>query len=275
MRFGEARGSIVDILQKIDLLQSQIEVYIAQEVREMFETDAKFTYSLEEIQKKKDEVFAWLDEVSKATKHLQDKLGTLKGLTSEEISELRSLFESLIMKIGYDKRFSDFVNMLRASVQDFDKYLIRIGSEGDRIRFSKEKKEELVFPKEILENLPTEVKKTIEGVILNYEHDFPEFCFWGMRKALIDAIRLRFIKDRKEKMLYDEKGNPYSLPKWIELVKQETYISAEQAKNLEKVKVFGDSASHDYMTSLHKKEVPSILFWLRLALSRMFYKEEK
>jgi hypothetical protein len=135
-----------------------------------------------------------------------------------------------------------------------------------------EKKEELDLPEEIFKKLPREVQKTIEGIKLNYEKNFPEFCFWGMRKALIDGIRIRFKKDGKENMLYDEQGRAYRLSKWIELAKQERYINTTIANKLrEEVKVFGDVASHDYMVDLQKDEVPSIFRHLRLALARMYY----
>jgi hypothetical protein len=135
--------------------------------------------------------------------------------------------------------------------------------------------EKLDFPAEVLNTLPAVVKKTVEGIMFNYEHDFPDFCFLGMRKALIDSIRIRFQRDQKETLLYDAVGNAYGLPKWIELAKQERYINRKMADNLTaRVKVFGDVASHDYMANLQKEEVPSIFVLLRIALSRMFYSEE-
>jgi hypothetical protein len=138
--------------------------------------------------------------------------------------------------------------------------------------WAEQKTEELVFPTEVLEKLPSEVKKTVEGVMFNYRNDYPTFCFWGMRTALIDAIRIRFKRDRKEDKLYDDAGNAFKLPKWIELAKQEKYISATNAGSLTKeVKVFGDIASHDYMVGLHREEVPSIFKHLRLALGRMYH----
>jgi hypothetical protein len=133
----------------------------------------------------------------------------------------------------------------------------------------------LIFPSEVLESLPTVVKKTIEGIIFNYEHDFPDFCFLGMRKALIDAIRIRFQRAREEALLYDKKGDAFKLAKWIELAKQRKFISRTEASNLnEIVKVFGDTASHDYMANLQKDEVPSVFTCLRMALGTMYYPEE-
>jgi hypothetical protein len=134
--------------------------------------------------------------------------------------------------------------------------------------------EKLDFPAEILNVLPIVVRKTIEGILFNYEHDFADFCFLGMRKALIDSIRIRFQMDRKEDLLYDDEGNAYNLPKWIELAKQRKYISASNARDLTgRVKIFGDVANHDYMANLQKEEVPTTFTILRIALSRMFYSQ--
>ena len=133
----------------------------------------------------------------------------------------------------------------------------------------------LEFPSDILERLPQVVKKTIEGVIFNYEHDFPDFCFLGMRKTLIDAIRIRFLMDEKVELLYNKNGDAYKLEKWIDLAKQQRYVSRTEANDLKaKVKVFGDTASHDYMVDLHKEEVPQVFTCLRMTLSRMYYQEK-
>jgi len=135
--------------------------------------------------------------------------------------------------------------------------------------------EKLNFPNGILEKLPPEVGKTIEGVMLNYQNDYPRFCFGGMRTALIDAIRIRFIRDGKKNELYDQNQRPYKLSKWIELAKKEGYISSNSADFLKRqAKVFGDISLHDFMADLHKKEVPSIFTQLRMALARMYYKEK-
>jgi len=145
---------------------------------------------------------------------------------------------------------------------------VKTATEGnDRIQF---------IPEEILDCLPTEVRRTIEGIHYNYEGKFTDFCFMGMRKALIDSIRIRFRKDKKEHILYDKNGNAYKLPKWIELAKQEKYVSSSSAKDLtDQVRVFGDTASHDFMANLQLKEVPSVMISLRMALSRMFYENRK
>lgn len=133
----------------------------------------------------------------------------------------------------------------------------------------------LEIPSDILERLPQVVRRSLKGIIFNYEHDFPDFCFLGMRKILIDAIRIRFQKDRIVNLLYDANGDAHKLEKWIDLAKQHTYISRTEASNLKaQVKVFGDTAAHDYMADLHNEEVPPVFTYLRMALSRMYYNEE-
>jgi len=135
---------------------------------------------------------------------------------------------------------------------------------------------ELVFPLEVLDKLPNEVRRLIEGIRLTFEHDFPDFCFMGIRKALSIGIDIRFRRDRKYAMLCDSKAEPYGLPRKIELAKQQGYLSSSLAKKLRKeAKVFGDVASHDYMIELKKEDVPSIFKLLRLALDRMYYESEK
>jgi hypothetical protein len=158
------------------------------------------------------------------------------------------------------------------TIQQYNALAEQVGAIAQSINVSQKPLDKLECPAEVLVTLPGVVKKTVEGVISNYENDFPDFCFWGMRKALIDAIRIRFQKDQKEGLLYDTAGNAYDLPKWIALAKQQRFISnPEAAALLEKVKVFGDTASYDYMANLQKTEVPGIFTCLRMALARMYY----
>jgi hypothetical protein len=161
------------------------------------------------------------------------------------------------------------------TIQQHNALAEQVGVIAKNINVSQKPLDKLECPAEVLVTLPGVVKKTIEGVISNYDNNFPDFCFWGMRKALTDAIRIRFQRDQKESLLYDAAGNAYDLPKWIELAKQQRFISnTEAAALLEKVKVFGDTASHDYMANLQKTEVPGIFTCLRMALARMYYPKD-
>lgn len=175
-----------------------------------------------------------------------------------------------MFKTAYKVPSSDFV-----SKQLYEELVGRVQKIESKLTLY-EKQEELIFPSKVLKRLPKEVRKTIEGVMFNYKNGFPDFCFMGMRKALIDAIRIRFRKDGKEHVLYNKNGDAFKLPKWIEFAKQERYISKANARNLNNiVRVFGDTANHDFMADLQKEEVPLVFTNLRIALSRMYYEEKK
>ena len=138
-----------------------------------------------------------------------------------------------------------------------------------------ESEPELLMPKELFGRLPHEIRKTIKGVQLCYKHDHADFCLMGIRKVLSTSIHIRFKKDGRERELYDGSGEPFKLPKWIELAKQNGLISASLAKKLtNEVKVFGDVGSHDYMITFYKEDVSSTFKLLRLALDRMYPRED-
>lgn len=175
---------------------------------------------------------------------------------------------------GFTVDFNEKLIEMRIAIGQLNAYLDAF--ETERVEADTSTCEELLVPNEVLDSLPREVGRTIKGVCHNYRGGFIDFCFWGMRKALIDAIRIRFTRDRKEKMLYDKERTPYSLSRWIELATQQGYISSHIAKDLNsQVKVFGDVASHDYMANLQKEEVRPVMTSLRMTLSRMYYQKNQ
>lgn len=208
-----------------------------------------------------------------------EKRGKKKSLFSMSMRTLHHITRTYFGKSGQTP-FKLGLSCEREITEEGEKRIFRVleertqKSETEVGVLKRKREEELVFPIEILEKIPLQVRRTVEGIEFNYQNNFPDFCFWGMRKALIDAIRIRFIKGGKVNKLYDDKGNAHKLLKWIEYAKQERYINPYMARNLSKeVKVFGDAVSHDYMTDLQKEEVPPIFKHLRLALARMYYKE--
>ena len=161
---------------------------------------------------------------------------------------------------------------------EFEGLRVKVGELEKIVKEGKVKQvttlEELPFPPEALDKLPKPLKRVVEGIKMNFEFDFPDFCCMGMRKALSIGIDIRFEKDGKYNKLFDSGGDSYNLPKRIELAKQEKYISSSLATKLRKeAKVFGDVALHDHRIDLKKEEVPSIFKLLRLALERMYYEE--
>lgn len=123
-----ARGYISGICDLSDLLKKQITAYITQSLLPVFESDAKLSYSLKEVEKKKDEVFEWLNEITQKTKQFQKTLSTTK-----DPKEIFDDFNKLLEKVCYDQRLSDFVNTLRVIVQEFEIY--RASKPMDKLTF--------------------------------------------------------------------------------------------------------------------------------------------
>ena len=135
---------------------------------------------------------------------------------------------------------------------------------------------ELSIPEKVRKRVPKEVQVTLEGVRLCYQHGHADFCFMGLRKALSTAIHIRFKQAGKEAELYDINDEPYSLTKWIELAKQNGFLSATVAKQLAKeLKFIGDISAHDYRVDFQREDVPSVFRLLRVALDRMYSEKEK
>jgi uncharacterized protein (TIGR02391 family) len=116
-RFYEALGYSGIIFELIDALEKQIEMFMTQNILAIYETGAKLSYSLEEIQRKKNEVYKWLSEITQMTKQLQNEISN----TIDEMEILRT-YEEFIKKVGHDQRFSDFTNTLKVTVIEFEGY---------------------------------------------------------------------------------------------------------------------------------------------------------
>lgn len=114
-RFSEAAAHIRKICELDDLLKKQIKLHMTHEVLPVFETGAKLSYSLEEVERNKDEVFEWLSEIKPIAKRLQKELIEYK----KDPEVVYHDFHSLLEKICLDQSFTDFVNTLRFLVSEF------------------------------------------------------------------------------------------------------------------------------------------------------------
>lgn len=116
MQFNEAAGAIFKIYELGDVLEKQIRIHVTQEILPIFETEAKLSYSLEEVERKRDAVFKWLSEVKHLAKQLQNKLRAYK----KDPEKIYHDFDRLHEKICCDLSLMDFVNTLRFLVSEFE-----------------------------------------------------------------------------------------------------------------------------------------------------------
>ncbi len=91
-----------------------------------------------------------------------------------------------------------------------------------------------------------------------------------LRKALQNAIVLRFESEGVGDQVLRSNGDALPLPQLLEKAQESRLISSQQAKELLKVKWLGDTAAHSYANAVVREDVDGILLMIRLALERIF-----
>lgn len=111
--FDEAKGRTQTISELISMYRKSIESYINLSIGTIFKTNMEFSFSLDYVQKEKDKVFTWFDEISQ---HIQELRRNLSSRYYEGIIRSQGL---LLSKIGTDQCFPDFVNTLRTLQSEY------------------------------------------------------------------------------------------------------------------------------------------------------------
>lgn len=126
----------------------------------------------------------------------------------------------------------------------------------------------LHFPEHVEEVTPKEVLDIVIAIQKCYRYDIPEACPGLLRKALFSAIKIKFYMKEQKDELYDTEGNRKS--NWIDITKKKGYLSQELAKQLKRVKVFGDIGVHDEKIKFDKAEVADAFSLLRYIIEHMY-----
>jgi uncharacterized protein (UPF0128 family) len=129
---------------------------------------------------------------------------------------------------------------------------------------------ENLIPNEVILELPKAIQPIIYEINGCYNDGYYMACSVMCRKALEAAIYLKFEKEGKENELRKDLDNYMKLPKKIELAKQNRYITPQLAKELSKIKLFGDVAAHNLKITLNKEDLKQNIPTLRLALEEIF-----
>lgn len=121
-QFFHASGSLVTIFELCDLLTNNIKLYITQNVMEFYESDAKLSYSFEEVENKKRKSFKWLNEIRVSANVLKENISKkydisdvykFKGMIYESFINLQNI-------ICDDRRFPEFANIMRSLVTEYE-----------------------------------------------------------------------------------------------------------------------------------------------------------
>ncbi len=126
------------------------------------------------------------------------------------------------------------------------------------------------FPHAIVEKLPASVRSSIEQAAECYRTGMFEPCAVMLRKAIQNAIVLRFEMEGVVNRVLLANGDVLPLPKLLEKAQEARLISSQQGRELMKVKWLGDTAAHSYSNTITREDVDGVLLIARLSLERIF-----
>jgi len=126
------------------------------------------------------------------------------------------------------------------------------------------------FPSSVVEKLPQAVKKSIEQAAECYRQGMFEPCAVMLRKAVQNAIVLRFEAEGVGSQVFLPNGDVLPIPHLLEKARDARLISSQQAKELMRVKWLGDTAAHSYVNTITKEDIDGLLLIIRLSLERVF-----
>jgi hypothetical protein len=128
--------------------------------------------------------------------------------------------------------------------------------------------ERLYLPEHVEEVTPPEISPIIRDVQKCYELGVPNACPPLLRKALLSAIKIKFYKNGRKDLIFDNDGNRRK--DWIGIAKRESYLSPELAKQLKSFRIFGDTGAHDEIIRFDNVEVAGMFNLIRLVIERFF-----
>lgn len=128
--------------------------------------------------------------------------------------------------------------------------------------------ERLYLPEHVEKVTPPEISPIIRDVQKCYESGVPNACPPLLRKALLSAIKIKFYKNGRKNLIFDNDGNRRK--DWIGIAKRENYLSPELAKQLRSFRIFGDTSAHDEIIRFDNVEVAEMFRLVQLVIERFF-----
>jgi hypothetical protein len=127
--------------------------------------------------------------------------------------------------------------------------------------------ETLYLPKDVEEVTPPGILFIVRDVQKCYEHGVPNACPPLLRKALLSAIKIKFYRNSRKDLIFDNDGNRRK--DWIGIAKRENYLSPELAKELRSFRIFGDTGAHDEIIRFDDVEVDGMFKLIRLVIEHL------
>ena len=226
---------------------------------------------------------AWLDSSREA------QLERLEGVYSEWFQRSKKFLQTIAVKPDNGKTisgkslarsFSKTSNYVRSETQlrHGIQYLNNTKLKNPYIpvikpkvkRKSRKVPEKVPFyPDKIVNKLPEPIRKSIEEARECYARGLYTSCAVMLRKALENAIVMRFELEGHTNLILRGDQRVITLPKLLTKAQECRLIIPQYRNELLKVKLLGDAAAHSHANEITKEDIDSILLGHRLALERI------
>lgn len=226
---------------------------------------------------------AWLDSSREA------QLERLKGVYDEWFLRSKSFLKSIEVKPDNGKAISgkslarSFIKTsnyvkLETRIKHGIQYLNNAKLKNPHMPIPKPKvkkeqkkmpKKVAFYPDKIVNKLPEPIRKSIEEAQECYGRGLYTSCAVMLRKALENAIVMRFELEGHTNLIIQSDSRVIPLPKLLARAQECRLIIPQYYKELMKVKLLGDAAAHSHANEITKEDIDSVLLGHRLAMERI------
>ena len=226
---------------------------------------------------------AWLDSSREA------QLERLDGVYNEWLVRSKNFLKSIDVKPDYGKTISgksltrSFVKTskyvkLETRLKHGIQYLNNTKLKNPQIPIPKPKvkkyqkkmtKKVAFYPDKIVNKLPEPIRKSIEEAQECYGRGLYTSCAVMLRKALENAIVMRFELEGHTNLIIRSDSRIIPLPKLLARAQECRLIAPQHNRELMNVKLLGDTAAHSHANEITKDDIDSVILGHRLAMERI------
>ena len=129
--------------------------------------------------------------------------------------------------------------------------------------------EDVIFPEELIEKIPQDIKLLVDDFNFNFAHGRPKTCLLILRRVLPLSIVRKYQKDDKESEIKGY-GNDYLDTKAL-LGKAESLLSQKRIySDLIQYKILTDGAQHSYTLNIQMADARGAAIATRVFLDDIF-----
>lgn len=254
-------------------------LYIYLKMLDQLEKDARNAYRMRNfetcnifINRYRQLIAGITSEIGKIDKHILDNMSFIfvEALNEDYLYrnysyKTRPKLYTAITAIGQLKAF------LIGLSSSYEEDLKKLKNENEKLK-NELRSLNTIIPNEVLIKVPSDIQKTINLATNSYNRGDYTSTGFLLRKIVDNSITIKCKMEKVENELRNPKdGKDYDLPKKIDIFSTKLgYINQKMARDLKRVKLFGDSAVHSMNIELNSQDIEDARAIVRLFLEEIF-----